>query len=193
MSRTFRRIALVTVLTVSAAVCAPSLHAQRGPGGGPPPPPPPPSGPGNPGGGVGAGPGGIGIGVHTPYGPPNIPGGVRGGPALGLPGRWWDDKHFIKQLGLRSDQQKQMDAIFEAHKGALASSLQNLQRERAQLGSLSQKDLQDETKVLAAIDRVVAARADLAKESTQLLSALRKQLDPQQMAALDKEIASNRQ
>jgi hypothetical protein len=86
-----------------------------------------------------------------------------------------------------------MDAIFEAHKGALASSLQNLQRERAQLGSLSQKDLQDETKVLAAIDRVVAARADLAKESTQLLSALRKQLDPQQMAALDKEIASNRQ
>jgi Spy/CpxP family protein refolding chaperone len=118
---------------------------------------------------------------------------VRGGPALGLPGRWWDDKHFIKQLGLRSDQQKQMDAIFEAHRGALASSLQNLQRERAQLGSLSQKDLQDETKVLAAIDRVVAARANLARESTQLLSALRKQLDPQQVAALEKEIANNRQ
>jgi len=118
---------------------------------------------------------------------------IHGGSALGLPGRWWDDKHFIKQLNLRPDQQKNMDAVFEAHKAALANSLQNLQRQKAQLSSLSQKDLQDENKVLASIDRVVAARADLAKETTQMLTALRKQLDPQQAAALDKEIANNRQ
>jgi Spy/CpxP family protein refolding chaperone len=132
--------------------------------------------------------------MHTPYGPPNIPGSpVRGRSALGLPGRWWNDRHVIKQLNLRPDQQKQMDAVFEAHRAALANGLQNLQRQRAQLGSLSQKDLQDENKVLASIDRVVAARADLAKQTTQVLNDLRKQLDPQQMAALDKEIANNRQ
>jgi Spy/CpxP family protein refolding chaperone len=132
--------------------------------------------------------------MHSPYGPPNIPGSaVRGGPALGLPGRWWDDKHFIKQLNLRPDQQRQMDAIFEAHKGALANCLQNLHRERMQLGSLSQKDMQDEQKVLASIDRVVAARADLARETTQVFTALRKQLDPQQTSALDREIAATRQ
>jgi Spy/CpxP family protein refolding chaperone len=136
------------------------------------------------------GPGGFGIGIRTPNGPPNIRGSVvHGRSALGLPGRWWDDKHVIRQLNLRPDQQKQMDTIFEAHKGALASSLQNLQRERAQLGSLSQKDLQDENKVLAAIDRVVAARADLAKQTTQVLTDLRRQLDPQQTAELDKQIA----
>jgi Spy/CpxP family protein refolding chaperone len=114
------------------------------------------------------------------------------GSALGLPGRWWNDKQVIRQLNLRPGQQKQMDAIFEAHKGALANSFQNLQQERAQLGSLSQKDLQDETKVLAAIDRVVAARANLARQTTQILSDLRKQLDPQQTAAFDKQIAAAR-
>jgi ABC-type transporter MlaC component len=85
-----------------------------------------------------------------------------------------------------------MDAIFEAHKGALANSLQNLQRERARLGSLSQKDLQDENKVLASIDRVVAARADLARETTSLLTALRKEMDPPQIDAFNKEIAAAR-
>jgi hypothetical protein len=39
----------------------------------------------------------------------------------------------------------------------------------------------------------VAARDDLARETTQVVSALRKELDPQQMAALDKEIGKNRQ
>jgi Spy/CpxP family protein refolding chaperone len=137
---------------------------------------------------------GPGGGIRTPYGPPNISGNVmHRRSALGLPGRWWNDKHFIRQLDLRPNQQKNMDAIFEAHKVALVNSLQNLQRQKALLGSLSQKDLQDENKVLASIDRVVAARADLAKETTQMVTDLRKQLDPQQTAALDREIANNGQ
>ena len=135
------------------------------------------------------GPGGIGGGMR----PPNISGSAVRGAALGLPGRWWNDKHFIKQLSLRPEQQMKMDAVFDAHKAALASSLQNLRQQRAQLNSLSQKDLQDENKVLASIDHVVAARADLAKETTQLLAALRKELGPQQAAAFDKEIQKNRQ
>jgi Spy/CpxP family protein refolding chaperone len=189
MSRTFRRFALTAVLTVAAALCAPALFAQRGPA-----PPPPPSNPGGPGGPGGIGPSINNGGMRLPNGPPNIPGGmVRGRSALGLPGRWWDDKHFIRQLNLRPEQQKNMDTTFEAHKAALANALQNLQRQRAQLSSLSQKDLQDENKVLASIDRVVAARADLARETTQVVSALRKELDQQQVAVLDKEIDKNRQ
>jgi Spy/CpxP family protein refolding chaperone len=188
MSRTFCRFALTAVLTVAAALCTPAMLAQRGPG------PPPPGGSGGPGGPGGGGPGGIGGGMRNPNGPPNMGGRARrGGPALGLPGRWWDDKHFIKQLNLRPEQQKNMDAIFDAHKTALTSSLQNLQQQRVQLNSLSQKDLQDENKVLASIDRVVAARADLARETTQLLIALRKELEPQQSTALDREIEKNRQ
>jgi Spy/CpxP family protein refolding chaperone len=140
--------------------------------------------------GVNIGPGG---GMRSPNGPPNISGSpMHRRSALGLPGRWWNDKQVINRFNLRPNQQKQMDAVFEAHKAALTDSLQNLQRERAQLGSLSQKDLQDETKVLAAIDRVVAARADLAKQTTQVLTDLRKQLDPQQTEQLDKEISSTK-
>lgn len=194
MSKTFRRVALAGLLTVSAALCVPAMLAQH-PGAPPPPaPPPPPSGPVGGvtiGGGIGITPGGP---MRSPNGPPNIPGNaMHRSSALGLPGRWWNDRQVINRLNLRPNQQKQMDAIFEAHRAALSDSLQNLQRERAQLGSLSRKDLQDENKVLAAIDRVVAARADLAKQTTQVLGDLRKQLDPQQTATLDKEITNSRQ
>jgi hypothetical protein len=69
---------------------------------------------------------------------------IRSGLQLGLPGRWWDDGKTAKKLGLRSDQQRRMDDIFEANKTNLANLLGNLQREETHLTSLSPSELQDE-------------------------------------------------
>jgi Spy/CpxP family protein refolding chaperone len=161
-------------------------HGQRGPGGG---------GPGGPPGGGMGGPGGGGM-MGGPRGErdmePRIqqrqP--VRSEPQLSLPGRWWDDKKTVKTLSLRSDQQKRMDDIFEAGKGNLVSLYENLQREQQRFVSMPREDLQDETKVFAAIDRVAAARADLEKANFHMLLQIRKEMDPEQVAALDKQIAS---
>jgi Spy/CpxP family protein refolding chaperone len=110
-------------------------------------------------------------------------------PHLGLPGRWWDERKNVKSMSLRPDQKQRMDEIFKASKPTLATSLDTLQREELNLSTMSAKDRQDETKVFAAIGRVEAARVELAKEATHVQMQLRAQLDPDQLARLDAEIA----
>ncbi len=116
----------------------------------------------------------------------------RMGLQLGLGGRWWDNHGTAKKLNLSSDQQRRMDGIFEANKPTLINLYTNLQREEINLGSLSNADLRDETKVFAAIDRVSQARSDLEKEYAHTFLQIRQQLDPQQLETLDKQIASSR-
>jgi Spy/CpxP family protein refolding chaperone len=116
----------------------------------------------------------------------------RMGLQLGLSGRWWDDHGTARKLRLNSDQQTRMDGIFEANRPALTNLYGNLQHEELNLASLSHTDLQDESKVFAAIDRVSHARSDLEKQYAHTLLQLRQQLDPQQLDALDHQIASSR-
>jgi Spy/CpxP family protein refolding chaperone len=111
---------------------------------------------------------------------------------LGLGGRWWDEGKTAKKLNLRADQQGRMDDIFEANKPTLITLYGNLQREEAKLVAMPPGDLQDETKVFAAIDRVAQARADLEKADAHILMQIRQQLDPSQLDALDREIAKTR-
>jgi Spy/CpxP family protein refolding chaperone len=111
---------------------------------------------------------------------------------LGLAGRWWDDAKTMRKLNLRSEQQHKMDDIFEANKPTLLNLYGNLQREEAHLTSLPPGDLQDETKVFAAIDRVAQARTELEKAKVHVLLQIRQQMDPDQRTALDREIANAR-
>lgn len=115
----------------------------------------------------------------------------RMGLQLGLGGRWWDNHGTAKKLNLNPDQQRRMDGIFEANWPTITNLYTNLQREEISLGSLSNADLRDETKVFAAIDRVSHARTDLEKEYAHTFLQIRQQLDPDQLEALDKQIASS--
>lgn len=115
----------------------------------------------------------------------------RMGLQLGLGGRWWDDHHTMRKLRISPDQQQRMDAIFEADKPALLDLYTRYQHQEAGLASLSHANLQDESKVFAAIDRVSQARSDLEKENTHMLLQIRQQLDPQQIDALDREISKS--
>ena len=115
----------------------------------------------------------------------------RMGLQLGLGGRWWDDHGTARRLSLNSEQQRRMDTIFETNKPTLLNLYTNLQREEVNLAGLSHADLQDETKVFAAIDRVSQARSELEKENAHILLQIRQQLDPQQLQALDRQIATS--
>jgi Spy/CpxP family protein refolding chaperone len=191
------------LLTACLCMAATMAHAQRGggaPGGGGP-------GGGGPGGG---GPGGGGLGGGGFGGPGGGAGGMIGAPrgnmgergpmathmpprtglALGLPGRWWDDSRTVRQLNLRSDQQKKMDRVFDANRDQLLDRFTTLQREESRLSSMSAKDLQDQGKVFAQIDRVAGARAELEKENAYILMQIRQQLDADQVTKLDAEIAN---
>jgi Spy/CpxP family protein refolding chaperone len=115
----------------------------------------------------------------------------RMGLQLGLGGRWWDDHHTAHKLNLSSDQQHRMDSIFETNKTPIINLYSNLQHQEMNLASLSPADLKDETKVFAAIDHVSQARSDLEKEYAHMFLQIRQQLDPQQLDALDHQIANS--
>jgi Spy/CpxP family protein refolding chaperone len=186
------RRSVLAALVLCAPVAAMAQHGGGPPGGG-----------GMGGGAMGGGNmGGMGMGRGINGGTMNRPpmGGshfvavspMHSGLQLGLPGRWWDEKKMVKSLSLRNDQKSRMDEIFNSSEGNLSTLLTNLQREEVHLSTLSSADLQDETKVFAAIDRYEAARTELAKEKAHVLMQIRQQLDPDQLNKLDTEIASLR-
>jgi len=170
MGRTIRLLGCVMAMVLSASIA----FAQRG---------------GPPGGGMG-GPPPMGGGERGRMGgiPEVAPPQPRSGLHLAPPGRWWDDRKTAKAVGLRSEQQKRMDDIFEANRGQLETAFGNLKREVDHLGSMSREDLQDEAKVDAAIDRVAVASAELEKAKAHYQLQIRKELDSSQLAALDSQI-----
>jgi Spy/CpxP family protein refolding chaperone len=149
------------------------------------------------GGGPG-GPGGPGMHGMEPPGnapggmpPPGAPGGsnpqstLRGGLQLGPPGRWWDDKSFAQDIGLRGDQKKKMDSIFKDNKGTLVNLYKDLEKQEDGLERLTTGSHLDEEKIFSQIDKVTQARAALEKANAHMLLQIRNQMSEQQVARLD--------
>src|SRR5437763_13001411 len=158
-----RFIPLLILCTLLGAICFGQQPSLGGPDR-------PPQGPGGP-------------GRHGPGGP-----GGPGGPLnFGPPGRWWDDPDFVKKLGLSEDQQKKMDDIFNTNRLKLIDRFAAVKKEEAILEPLVATDTPDENKVLAQIDRVAQARADLEKANARMLLGIRSQLTHQQWVKLKAE------
>jgi Spy/CpxP family protein refolding chaperone len=188
------RVCVVVVCFTAVAVTASMAQGRGGPGGGGPPP----GGGGGMGGGMNGGgpppPGGRGLGdTGPPGGPP--PAGHGGQPnegqmrpalQLGPPGRWWDDKSFAKSLKLRPDQQTRMDAIFDRNRDALVFRYQGLQQAESQMEEISRSSTVDEPTLFTQIDRVAQARAELEKANAHMLLQIRKEMDADQIARLEK-------
>lgn len=178
----------VLALALLAVLCAPNVAAAQHHGGG---------GPG--GGGFGGGISGGGMsGGHidgrmgdrgfdrsSTASIGRNPVGMHAGLQLGPPGRWWDDKHFVKQLHLSDDQQRHMDAIFEQNRGTLVKRYEALQQEEQHMESLTHAKTLDESALFAQIDRIEQARADLGKATTHYLVQLHNELDQDQIAKLE--------
>jgi Spy/CpxP family protein refolding chaperone len=99
-------------------------------------------------------------------------------------GRWWDDKKVVGAIGLRKDQQKKMDTVFDAHKPAILDSYKSLLAEQAKLDTLMKQPNADKAQVFAAIDSVNQARAALQKANTEMLLDIRSELEPEQIEKL---------
>jgi Spy/CpxP family protein refolding chaperone len=124
---------------------------------------------------------------------PNVPSEMnRNNPArthavlqVGPPGRWWDDKHFAKQLKLSEDQQRHMDSIFEQNRPALVKRYENLEQEEQRMEALTHAKSLDETALFAQIDRIEQARADLSKAAMHYQVQIRNELDQNQISKLE--------
>ncbi len=110
---------------------------------------------------------------------------AHGGLQVGPAGRWWDDKHFAKQLQLRPEQQRHMDTVFETNRALLLKRFGDLQAEENRMEALTRAKTLDESALFAQIDRVAQARADLEKANTHFLLGIRGEMDPDQISRLD--------
>jgi protein CpxP len=103
---------------------------------------------------------------------------------LGPRGRWWNNPELVQKLGLTADQQKKMDAVVQQSRPALMDLSGNVRKEEMAIEPLLGVDQPDEGKILAQIDRVAQARAELEKANARMLLGLRRILTPDQWKTL---------
>jgi Spy/CpxP family protein refolding chaperone len=102
-------------------------------------------------------------------------------------GRWWKNPQMVEKLGVNSDQQKKMDDIFQQHRLRLIDLHASVQREEVTLEPLMAADQPDEAKIVAQIDKVAQARAELEKANARMLLGIRRILTPEQWKKLQAE------
>jgi Spy/CpxP family protein refolding chaperone len=103
------------------------------------------------------------------------------------PGRWWHDPPMVQRLALTPDQQKKMDDIFQQHRLKLIDLTAVVQREEAIMEPLVAAEQPDEPKILAQIDKVAQARAELEKANARMLLGIRRTLTQDQWKKLHEE------
>jgi len=127
---------------------------------------------------------------HRPDGPPPLRGNR---PPMerafhGPPGRWWNNPDMAQKIGLTSDQQKKMDDIFQQSRLRLIDLNATLQKEETVMEPLMSADQPDEARVLAQIDRVAQARAELEKANARMLLGIRRVMNQDQWKKLQAEV-----
>jgi periplasmic protein CpxP/Spy len=151
-------------LAIAGLLMAGSALAQ-GPGGGP--------GPGmGPGGERGMGQG-MGMGQHRPP-------VERAFGGMGIQGRFWNSPKIAETLKLTDEQKKQFDEILQAHREKLIDLRASVEKAELAMAPLIRDDQPNEARILAQIDKLAQARAELEKANARYLLAIRGKLTPEQ-------------
>jgi Spy/CpxP family protein refolding chaperone len=95
-------------------------------------------------------------------------------------GRWWNNPKVVERLKLTEEQRKTFDSILLQHREKLIDLRASLQKAELALEPLMRDDQPNETRILAQIDKVAQARAELEKANAGFLLAIRSKLTPEQ-------------
>lgn len=152
-------------LAIAGVLLAGAVFAQ-GPGGGPGP--------------------GAGFGEHRP------PVEKAFGPRSGR-GHWWNNPRMVEKLKLTDEQRKAFDGILLEHRKRLIDLRASLAKAELTLEPLMREDQPNEAAILAQIDKVAQARAELEKANAAFLLAIRARLTPEQWKLVQAERANHTQ
>jgi len=137
---------------------------------------------------------GMGVGMGSGMGPHRPPmERAMGGRGMGEHGRWWNEPKMVEKLKLTDVQRKAMDDIFQQNRLTLVDLHASLEKQELQMEPLIRADQPDEAKVLAQIDKVAQARAELEKANARMLLGLRRQLTPEQWKQVEEDRATRRE
>jgi Spy/CpxP family protein refolding chaperone len=99
---------------------------------------------------------------------------------MGEHGRWWNNPNVVDRLKLTDTQRKAMDDTLQQHKETLVDLRGSLQKAELELEPMMKDDQPNESQILAQIDKVAQARAELEKANARFLLAIRSKLTPDQ-------------
>jgi Spy/CpxP family protein refolding chaperone len=99
-------------------------------------------------------------------------------------GRWWNNPKMIDKLKLTDDQRKAMDSTLMEHREKLIDLHAGLQKAELEMEPLMSQDQPNESQILAQIDKVASARAELEKANARFLLEIRSKLTPDQWKQL---------
>jgi periplasmic protein CpxP/Spy len=116
---------------------------------------------------------GMGFGGHRP--PMERSLGARG-----EHGRWWNNPQVAERLKLTDTQRKAMDDTLQQHRETLVDLRGSLEKSELELEPMMKEDQPNESQILAQIDKVAQARAELEKANARFLLAIRSKLTPEQ-------------
>jgi len=135
-----------------------------------------------------AGPGQPGPRPGPPDGQPNIPGNPPGNPRPGGPGQLLNDPRMAERLGITADQRSRIEAATQEHR--LRRIDLNAAREKAQvlLEPLVKAEPPNEAQIMAQMDRVAQAQAELQKDEMRLQLEIRRILTPEQWRRMQMEM-----
>ena len=100
------------------------------------------------------------------------------------PGKWWKDSALMKKIGVSDEQVQRIEKIFQDHRLQLIDLHAALEKQEAILEPLVEADQPEEAQVIAQIDKVAQARANLEKSNAQMLLAIRRVLTVDQWKKL---------
>src|SRR4051812_32726458 len=118
--------------------------------------------------------------------------GPRPDTHIGPPGMWWKSPEIAQKLALTADQQKRMDDIFQQSRLQLIDLKANVEKQETILEPMLSANPPDTNKVLAQIDHVASARAELEKANARMLLGIRGVLSADQWTKLQAEERDNR-
>ena len=120
--------------------------------------------------------------------PPPSMAGRAGGHMPGMgprgPGKWWKDSALMQKIGVSDEEVQKIEKIFQDHRLQLIDLHADLEKQEAILEPLVEADQPDEGKLIAQIDKVAQARANLEKSNAQMLLAIRRVLTVDQWKKL---------
>jgi Spy/CpxP family protein refolding chaperone len=113
--------------------------------------------------------------------------------AQGDHGRWWNNPGMVDRLKLSDDQRKAFDGILQEHREKLIDLRGSLEKAELTLEPLMREDPPNEAQILAQIDNVAQARAELEKANARYLLAIRSKLTPDQWKQLEADRQNRKQ
>ncbi|MBM3780630.1 MAG: periplasmic heavy metal sensor [Acidobacteria bacterium] len=95
-------------------------------------------------------------------------------PASGQGFKWWQSERFQRELALSADQSTKLEQVFQALQPLLQTQKEALDKHEAALSRVIADPKTDEAQVLVSVERVEAARSDLARSRTLLTFRMRR-------------------